>query len=71
MKKITAKFASKCAETGKAIKKGDQMFYNYETRKCYHLQSEAARVTETPPTNDFIQDPGETYFDNFCINNNI
>lgn len=27
MKKIYAKFNSKCAETGKTIRKGDPMFY--------------------------------------------
>ncbi len=32
---ITAKFNSKCAETGRPIPKGDPMVYDYSTKKCY------------------------------------
>lgn len=46
MKKIFAKFKSTCAETGKAIERGDQMYYDYGTRKCYSLQSTVAQAAE-------------------------
>lgn len=39
MKKITAKFRSKCADSGKTIHKGDQMYYDYASKKCYHMES--------------------------------
>ena len=72
MKKIFARFNSKCAETGKNIRKGEEMYYDYSTRKCYHLTSMKAQSINTESAgNDFVQDPGEQYFDNFCINNNI
>lgn len=77
MKKITAKFNSKCAETGKAIRKGDDMYYDYSAKKCYSLTSERGKYqsglvgTVWAADNDFVQDPGEQYFDNFCMNNGI
>jgi len=42
MKKIFARFKSKCADSGKRINKGDEMYYNYSTKKCYSLDSETA-----------------------------
>lgn len=74
MKKITAKFNSKCAETGKQIKKGDSMYYDYAARKCYHLDSEKSKSFNTPADPNlaqFIQDEQDAYFDNFCQQNNI
>lgn len=72
MKKITARFSSKCAETGKTIRKGEEMYYDYSEKKCYHLTSMKAQSQNTDSRyNDFVQDPGEQYFDNFCQNNNI
>lgn len=79
MKKIFAKFNSRCAETGKQIKKGEEMYYDYSAKKCYSLTSERGRfeqnnagtVWQAQGENDFIQDPGEQYFDNFCTNNDI
>ena len=69
MKKIRAKFNSKCAETGKSIRKGDEMFYDYATKKAYHISTNKG---------DKISDEGamcianeEAYFDNFCYDNNI
>ncbi len=32
---LTAKWASVCHETGKAIPKGELMVYDYDTKKCY------------------------------------
>lgn len=77
MKKIRAKFNSRCAETGQIIKKGEEMYYDYHAKKCYSLTSErgkfeagnAGTVWEAEGEN--VQDPGEQYFDNFCTNNDI
>ena len=80
MKKIFARFASRCAETGNPIKKGEQMYYDYATKKCYCMASNEAQYLDNKldekykpiqSNNDFIQDPGEIYFDNFCQENNI
>jgi hypothetical protein len=35
MRVITAKFDSKCAETGRPIKKGDACVYDPQTKKVY------------------------------------
>ncbi len=74
---IPARFKSACAETGKTINKGDTIYYNRTTKKAYcslsqcfkdiELMASTARIVE----DDFIQDPGEQYFDNFCQNNGI
>jgi len=37
MKTITAKFNSKCAASGQAIKKGEQITYDPQTKKAYKL----------------------------------
>lgn len=37
-----ARFAGKCPETGKDIKKGDRIAYFPATRKAYHEASKAA-----------------------------
>jgi len=39
---LTAKFDGVCAETGKAIKKGEQCIYYPSTRKVYHIDSKTA-----------------------------
>jgi len=46
MKKITAKFNSKCSETGKPIKKGESMYYDYSAKKCYSITSERGRFED-------------------------
>lgn len=72
MKKITAKFNSKCAETGKAIRKGEAMYYDYSAKKCYCMESNTvAKFTEPDPAYGMIQANEEAYFDNFCQQNNI
>lgn len=38
----TARFASKCPETGKEIRKGDRIAYFPATRMAYHDTSKAA-----------------------------
>ncbi len=47
MKKILAKFTSSCAETGKRLKKGDPIFYDYTSRKAYHPDADAVKVWES------------------------
>jgi hypothetical protein len=74
MKKIQARFNSQCAETGKRIKKGDTMYYDYSAKKCYCLESNKAKQQDTPANPDlagFIQAEQDAYFDNFCQQNNI
>jgi hypothetical protein len=42
LKLITARFAGKCAETGRPLKVGDQILYDSESRKAYHRHSDKA-----------------------------
>jgi hypothetical protein len=69
MKKITAKFNSKCNETGKPIKKGEYMFYDYISRKAYHITTN--KITEANHDYNMCNANEEAYFDNFCLSNNI
>lgn len=74
MKKITAKFNSTCAETGARIKKGDSMYYDYSTKKCYSLNSQTAKDYEANDVDSaagMITANEDAYFDNFCQNNNL
>lgn len=78
MKKIKAKFASTCADTGARIKKGDDMYYDYTSKKCYCMQSGTAREHDIINSGEqvdaaagMIQANEEAYFDNFCQRNNI
>ena len=41
MREITAKFTSRCAETGRTINKGDRCLYGYG--KVYHKDSQIAK----------------------------
>jgi len=71
MKKITAKYARKCAETGKAIRKGEEMYYDYANRKCYHISTNKGSGNEVDGAGGMVQANEEAYFDNFCQHNNI
>jgi len=71
MKQITAKFKSTCADTGKIIKKGDTMLYDYSTKKCYSMDSKQAKNNEADQIGLHIQANEDAYFDNFCQQNNI
>lgn len=72
MKKINAKFNSKCAETGKKILKGEEMYYDYGAKKCYCLASDRAKLeaanagTESAANNDssYVQAQEDAYLDN-------
>lgn len=72
-KKITAKFNSKCAETRANIKKGEQMIYDYSTKKCYTLTSNFAKnyLNNQDGAAGMIQANEDAYFDSFCYRNNI
>lgn len=61
MKKIFAKFKSKCTDTGAAIKKGEQMYYDYNTKKCYCMTSPTAKKQETTDENEHDAQGIKTY----------
>jgi len=46
IKKINARFGSKCAETGLYISKGEEMYYDYTAKKCYSSKSEKFKKLE-------------------------
>ncbi len=77
MKKIIAKFKSKCAETGNIIKKGDECIYDPETKKVYCMKSTAVQRFEENEARDhyyagqMAQANEEEFFENFCQQNNI
>ncbi len=78
MKRITAKFKSKCAQTGRTIDKGEEMIYDYKNKKCYSFyslvwSSYVKENGEPLMTDDakLVQAQEEAYYDNFCKNNNI
>ena len=72
MKKITAKFNSTCAETGRRINKGEEMLYDYSSKKCYSKLSNTFNDYGVDVnTRDMIQANEDAYFDNFCYSNNI
>lgn len=68
MKTIFAKFNSTCANSGKQIKKGMLMVYDYQSKKCY--LPEFAPKEDTSLSNH-IQAQEDSYFDNFCYSNGI
>lgn len=72
-KVINAKFNSRCAETGIKIKKGERMVYDYDTKSCYAIASNAAVafINSPDPGAGMIQANEDAYFDNFCQQNNI
>ena len=72
MKIIIAKFNSNCAETGAKINKGEKMLYNYDTKKCYCIASNNYKEYNTVDNAlGMIEENENTYFDNFCYNNNF
>lgn len=64
---ITAKFNSTCNETGKPIKKGEMIYWVRSLKKVYCKDSQTYIKANEPK--DYIQDPGEQYFDNWAANN--
>ena len=71
MKLNKAKFNSTCAETGQRIPKGTNMMYDYSTRKCYSLDSQAAsNQHEADGANGMVQAQEDAYFDRFSQRDN-
>ena len=68
---ILAKFKSTCFETGKTISKGQPVLYDPAIKKCYCETSAEYKAFKTADHAEYIQDPGEQYFDNWCQSNGI
>ena len=66
MRLIKAKFNSVCAETGVKLPKGINMYYDYSTRKCYSLDSQAANKvnSEADSTRAYVEAQESAYWDN-------
>jgi len=66
---ITARFKSACAETGKTIKAGENIYFDgkaYSSEsKTYKDRIEAGQIFAHITANE------NAYFDNFCLKNNI
>ena len=75
MKQIIAKFNSKCSQTNINIRKGETIFYDYSTKKAYHVTAPAviAFLSKSSDSEDlaYVSAHENQYFDNFCYNNNI
>lgn len=69
-KTMYAKFKSTCFETGYTINKGDLILYDPAIKKAYCEKSQTFK-DHAIRQDDFIQDPADQYFDNFCQQNNI
>ena len=66
---ITARFKSKCAETGKTINQGESIYFD---GKAYGMDSKAYRdQKDALQTFAYIKANEDAYFDNFCYQNNI
>lgn len=66
MKQITAKFNSKCNETGLTLKKGTLIYYDTYTKKAYHPTAKKVEETrEAENTKSYIQAQENAYFDNY------
>lgn len=67
----TAKFTSKCAETGKIIRKGDTILYDKANKKAYCKDSSIYNKPADQGLANYVQANEDAYFDNFCQNNGI
>jgi hypothetical protein len=65
---LTARFKSKCAETGQTINKGDRFYFEV---KAYSKDSKYYKLADKPLDLGYIEANENAYFDNFCIQNNI
>lgn len=69
---MKSKVMGTCAETGKFILKGHDIFYSFSERKAYSSVSKRYKVEhDAACTGAYIQAQDEAYFDNFCWANNI
>lgn len=72
--KISARFNSKCAETGDRISKGESMVYDYNNKKAYCLSSDVAQNflngdKECRNTADMVSANEEAGFEKFQYEN--
>jgi hypothetical protein len=67
---IQAKFSSKCAKSGKRIKKGDTIIYDIYKKLTYIPGNEPKDYTYQDD-GKMVQAQENAYFDNFCRENNI
>lgn len=66
MKQITAKFNSKCSETGITLKKGSLIYYDTYTKKAYHTTAKkVSESNEAEATKSYIQAQENAYFDSY------
>lgn len=66
MKKIIAKFNSQCAETSIRLRKGDDIYYDVNTRKAYHPSANKVReVMEAESIKSYIDAQENAYFERF------
>ena len=66
----TAKFNSRCTETGARITKGDNILYDRENKKVYSQSSNQYKTNdEAKSTSDMVQSNEDQYFDNWAQNN--
>lgn len=66
MKQIAARFNSKCAETGKPLRRGETIFYDTATKKAYHptakAVTEGSANDEAKNTSAYIQAQEDAYW---------
>lgn len=65
MRKITAKFASKCHASGLVIKKGEEVYYDSTCKKVYKIGYEP----EINPDAAYVAAQEEAYFENWYQKN--
>lgn len=69
---MTSKVMGTCAETGKFILKGHDIWYSFSERKAYSSVSSRYRAEEeAASTSAYVQAQENSYFDNFCQRNGI
>lgn len=66
----TAKFNSRCTETGTRIAKGDKILYDKENKKVYGFTSNRFKTyDDAKNTSDMVQANEDHFFDNWAQNN--
>lgn len=71
MRTITAKFNSRCAETGTPITRGMECVYDPTAKKVYCLNSRKAKIFFDGAIlpKDWVQDPGDLVSDQWAAAN--
>ena len=67
MRLIIAKFNSKCAETGKPLRRGDEIYFDTNTRKAYHKDAPFVKSElehERRNLSSYIQAQEDAYLNN-------